>query len=122
MLLTCMRPTSSLSALEKKNSDLPEVKVDEVLSFVCNITPKVPADNAVPRGVVLLVEFLLDEGSNVLLDVVFLEGLGSAVDGVLLHVLRHVRILNNSLSLCHIVLWLCCAVCRVNSKKKSERK
>ena len=38
--------------------------------------------------VVLLIELLLDEGSDVLLDVVLLQGLGGAVDGVLLQVLH----------------------------------
>ena len=37
-----------------------------------------------------------------LLDVVLLEGLGCAVDGVLLHVLAHVRILDHGLALRHL--------------------
>jgi hypothetical protein len=36
-----------------------------------------------PSGVVLFVELLLDEGGDVLLDVVLFEGLGGAIDGVL---------------------------------------
>jgi hypothetical protein len=36
-----------------------------------------------PSWVVLLVELLLDEGSDILFDVVLFEGLGGAIDGVL---------------------------------------
>jgi len=45
--------------------------------------------------------YLLDVGSNVLLDVVLLEGLGSALHGILLHVLRHVSVLHDSLAVRH---------------------
>ena len=43
-------------------------------------------DDAMPCGVVLLIEFFLDEGSDILLNVELLESLGSNIDGVLLHV------------------------------------
>ena len=56
-----------------------------------------------PGGIVLLVKFLLDEGGDVLLDVVALKGLGGDVDGVLLHVLGHVSVLHNGLSVGHDV-------------------
>jgi len=47
-----------------------------VLGLVSHIGAKVTADDAMPRGVVLLVELLLDKGGNVLLNVEALEGLG----------------------------------------------
>lgn len=54
-----------------------------------------------PGWVVLLVKFLLDEGSNVLLDIVLFQRLGGNIDGILLHLLRHIGILDNRLSLRH---------------------
>ena len=48
-----------------------------------DIRAKVAADDAVPGGVVLLVELLLDVGSDVLLDVVLFQSLSCAVDSVL---------------------------------------
>ena len=89
------------AGLEEKDGDLTKIEVDEVLGLVGHIGAEVTADNAMPGGVVLLVEFLLDEGGDVLLDVVALKGLGRDVDGVLLHVLGHVSILNNCLSFSH---------------------
>ena len=72
-----------LAGLEEKDCDLTEVEVDEMLGLVGNVGAEVAAHDGVPGGVVLFVEFLLDEGGDVLLDVVLFEGLGSAVDGVL---------------------------------------
>ena len=89
--------------LEEKDGDLTQVEVDEVLGLVGHVGAEVTADNAMPGGVVLLVEFLLDEGGDVLLDVVALKGLGRDVDGVLLHVLGHVSVLHNGLSIGHDV-------------------
>ena len=54
-----------------------------MLRLVGHVGSKVTANNAMPSGVVLFVKLLLDEGGDVLLDVVLFEGLGSAVDGVL---------------------------------------
>ena len=72
-----------LAALEEEDGDLAQVEVDEVLRLVSDIRAKVAAHNAVPGRVVLFVELLLDEGGDVLLDVVLFEGLSSAVDSVL---------------------------------------
>ena len=89
------------AGLEEKDGDLAQVEVDEVLRLVGHIGAEVTADDAMPGGVVLLVELLLDEGSDVLLNVVALESLGRDVDGILLHVLGHVSILHNGLSVSH---------------------
>ena len=75
-----------------------------MLGLVRHVRAEVAADDAVPGRVVLFVELLLDVGGDVLLDVELLEGLGGAVDGVLLHVLRHVCIFDNSLSF-SLVWW-----------------
>ena len=78
-----------------------QVEVDEMLGLVRHVGAEVTAHDAMPGGVVLFVEFFLDESGNVLLDVVALKGLGRDVDGVLLHVLGHVSVLNNGLSVGH---------------------
>jgi len=87
-----------LTGLEEQDRNLSQVEVDEVLCLVGNVRSEVAANNAVPGRVVLFVELLLDERSDVLLDVVLLERLGGAVYGVLLHVLRHVGILDHGLA------------------------
>lgn len=66
-----------------------------------NIRAKVPSNDAVPGGVVLLVELALDEGGNILLDIVFLHRLGGAVDSVLLHLLGHVGVLDDCFAVGH---------------------
>ena len=90
--------------LEQEDGDLSEVEVDEVLCLVGDIAAKVSTDDTVPGGVVFLVEFLLDESGNVLFDVELLEGLGGDIYCVLLHVLRHICIFDNCLSIRHCVL------------------
>ena len=72
-----------------------------MLSLVGDIGAEVASYDAVPGGVVLLVEFLLDEGGDVLLDVELFECLGADVDSVLLHVFGHVCVFNNCLAVCH---------------------
>merc|ERR1719184_711140 len=90
-----------LTRFKKEDGDLAEVEVDEVSGLVGDIRPKVPPHDAVPGGVVLLVKFLLDVGCDVLLDVVLFQGLGGAVDSVLLHLLAHVSVLNHSFPVGH---------------------
>ena len=48
-----------------------------------HVGAEVPADDAMPSGIVLLVELLLDVGRNVLLDVILFQSLGCAVHSVL---------------------------------------
>ena len=52
-----------------------KVEVDEVLRLVGDVRSKVSSHNAVPCWVVFLVEFLLDEGSDVFFDVELLHRL-----------------------------------------------
>ena len=73
------------AGLEQEDSDLAKVEVDEVLGLVGDIGSEIAANDAMPGGVVLLVELLLDEGGDVLLDVVLLEGLGGHVNSCLLY-------------------------------------
>ena len=73
-----------------------------MLGLVGDVAAEVTANNAMPCGVVLFVELLLDVGSNVLLNVELLQGLSGAVHSVLLHVLGHVSILDHSLPLSHL--------------------
>ena len=74
-----------------------------MLGLVGHVGAEVTAHNAMPGGVVLLVEFLLDESGDVLLDVEALESLGGDVDGVLLHVLGHVSVLDDGFTVGHLV-------------------
>uniref|UniRef100_A0A8C8RJK8 Dynein light chain n=1 Tax=Pelusios castaneus TaxID=367368 RepID=A0A8C8RJK8_9SAUR len=83
-----------LSGLEQKNCDLTQVKIDEVLCLVCYIAAKISANNAVPK-------YLFYICCNVFLYVVLLHCLRSTVYSILLHVLRHVCILDHSLSVRH---------------------
>ena len=69
---------------------------------MCDVRSEVSAHDAVPGGVVLLVELLLDVGGDVLLDVILLEGLGGAVHRVLLHLLGHVRVLDDGFPVRHL--------------------
>jgi len=93
-------PLSS-SRLEKKDGDLTQVEVDEVLRLVGDVAAEVAPDDAMPRRVVLFVELFLDVSRDVLLDVVLLQRLRRAIHRVLLHVLGHVRVLDDRLSVRH---------------------
>ena len=75
MRLNARAAATRLSGLEQKHGNLPEVEVNEVLRLVRDVRPKVTPDDAVPGGVIFLVELLLDERGDVLLDVVLLESL-----------------------------------------------
>lgn len=71
------------------------VEIDEVLGLVGHVGAEVTAHNTMPSWVILLVEFLLDVRSNVLLDVELLKGNISTVDSILLHLLVHVGMLDD---------------------------
>merc|ERR1740117_450363 len=87
--------------LEEQDSHLAEVEVNEMLRFVRHIGAEVAADDGVPSWVVLLVELLFDEGGDVLLNVVLFKRLRGAIDSILLHVLGHVCVLDDSLTIRH---------------------
>ena len=40
--------------------------MDEIIGFMCNIRFKIVAHNAMPRGIVLLIEFFLYEFGDIL--------------------------------------------------------
>lgn len=90
-----------LTRFEQENSHLAQVEVDEVFGFMCHITTEVPPHDAVPGGVVLLVKLLLDMGRNVLLYIILFQCLSSTLHRVLLHLLRHIGILDYGLSVTH---------------------
>lgn len=54
----CQEESPELTRLEKKNSNLAEVEVDEVLGLMSHVAAEVPSHDAVPSGIVFLVEFL----------------------------------------------------------------
>ena len=85
--------------LEEQHCHLPHVEVDEMLGLMGDIRAEVAAHNAVPGGIVLLVELLLDVGGDILLDVELLEGDVGAIDSVLLHLLVHVGVLDDGFPL-----------------------
>ena len=89
-----------LTRFEQENGHLAQVEVDEVFGFMCHITTEVPPHDAAPGGVVLLVE-LLDMGRNVLLYIILFQCLSSTLHRVLLHLLRHIVILDYGLSVTH---------------------
>jgi hypothetical protein len=96
-----------LAGLEQQDCNLSQIEVDEVFRFVRDVAAEVAADDAVPGRVVLLVELFLDVGGDVLLDIVLLECLRRAVDSILLHVFRHVRVLDDGLPVSHSGYVIC---------------
>lgn len=64
-----------------------------------DVGAEVTAHDAVPGGVILLVELLLDVGGDVFLDVELLQRHISTIDRVLLHLLVHVSVLDHCFSL-----------------------
>uniref|UniRef100_A0A5F9CQU9 Uncharacterized protein n=1 Tax=Oryctolagus cuniculus TaxID=9986 RepID=A0A5F9CQU9_RABIT len=90
-----------LTRFEQKNGHLAQVEVDEVFGFMCHVTTEVPPHNAVPGRRAPAPAHLLDVGRDVLLDVVFLQRLSGALHRVLLHLFRHVRVLDHRLAVAH---------------------
>jgi len=64
---------------------------------VGNVAAKVFADDDMPGGPVAAVDLLLDIRRNVLLDVVLSEGGSGDVDDLLLHLFRHINVLDDGL-------------------------
>lgn len=81
------------SWFEEKHCNLSHIEIDEVLGLVSDIGPKVPANHTVPCWIIFLVKLLLYVGSNVLLNVEFLQGNVGTVNRILLHLLVHVCVL-----------------------------
>ena len=88
-----------LPGFEQETGHLAQVEGDG-FGFMCHATTEVPHHDAVPGGVVLLVK-LLDVGCDVLLCIILLQCLSSTPHRVLLHLLRHIGILDHGLSVTH---------------------
>eukprot|EP00090_Calanus_glacialis_P024550 TRINITY_DN3817_c1_g1_i1.p2 TRINITY_DN3817_c1_g1~~TRINITY_DN3817_c1_g1_i1.p2 ORF type:complete len:105 (+),score=2.31 TRINITY_DN3817_c1_g1_i1:335-649(+) len=95
-----------LSTFKQQDGHLPQVEVDEMPGLMGDVGPEIPTHDAMPGGVVLFVELFLNVGSNVLLNVVFFKCLSGTVHGVLLHLLGHVRVLDDGFAVRHDVVVL----------------
>uniref|UniRef100_A0A674CCY7 Uncharacterized protein n=1 Tax=Salmo trutta TaxID=8032 RepID=A0A674CCY7_SALTR len=80
--------SENISRLEEEDGHLPQIEVDEMLCLMSDVAAEVPPNNAMPCR-------------DVLLYIVLLHGLGSTVHCILLHVLRHVSILDYCLPVSH---------------------
>uniref|UniRef100_A0A4W5LV02 Uncharacterized protein n=1 Tax=Hucho hucho TaxID=62062 RepID=A0A4W5LV02_9TELE len=83
------------------------LEVDEMLCLMSDVAAEVPSNNAMPcirPDTTVFTSHLLYVGCNVLFYIVLLHGLGSTVHCILLHVLRHVSILDYCLPVSHLGL------------------
>ena len=55
-----------LTRFKEEDRNLSKIEINEMLRLVRHIGSKIAADDAMPGGVVLLVEFLLDVGRDIL--------------------------------------------------------
>uniref|UniRef100_A0A3Q2GNE4 Uncharacterized protein n=1 Tax=Cyprinodon variegatus TaxID=28743 RepID=A0A3Q2GNE4_CYPVA len=86
--------------LTMQNGHLAQVKVDKMLCLVSDVAAKVPPNDAVPGWVVLLVKLLKNTDKRKgLLAIIF--NAKNTIHCVLLHVLRHVRVLDHCFSVSH---------------------
>lgn len=67
-----------------------------MFGLVCDVRTKISSNYTMPSGIILLVELLLNVGSNIFLNVEFLQGDICTINGVLLHLLVHIGMLNDS--------------------------
>ena len=110
-----------LARFEQQNSHLSKIEVDKMFGFMGDIASEIPANDTVPRGVVLFIEFFLDISGNVFLDVVFFKCLCGTIYGILLHVFTHIRIFYHSLSVTTTILLLGHIYCNKNIKETFHR-
>ena len=86
---------------KKQNSNLAQIKVNEMFCFVGNIRTKISSNDAMPSRIIFLIKFFFDECCNILFNVEFFKGLISTIHGIALHILSHIRIFNNCFSVGH---------------------
>ena len=79
----------------EQDADFAPVNVDKALALVGHVGAHAAAHDAVPGRQVHLVELCFDDFGDVVQDAALLEGEGDAVHRVLLHVLVHVRELDD---------------------------
>eukprot|EP00828_Plagiopyla_frontata_P004081 TRINITY_DN1139_c0_g2_i2.p2 TRINITY_DN1139_c0_g2~~TRINITY_DN1139_c0_g2_i2.p2 ORF type:complete len:118 (-),score=8.94 TRINITY_DN1139_c0_g2_i2:46-399(-) len=72
-----------------------------MLGFMGNIRAKIPSNNAMPRGVILLIKFFLNESCNIFFNIEFFKGLVGTVHCIALHVFSHVCIFYYCFSVSH---------------------
>jgi hypothetical protein len=56
----------SLSALKEENGYLSKIEIDKMSCFMRHVTAKITSYDAMPRWIVLLIEFFLDKCRNIL--------------------------------------------------------
>ena len=120
LLSSLIKHCRRLSGFEQQDGDLSQIEVNEMLGLVRDVRAEVAANDAVPRWVVLFIEFFLNIGSDVLLDVVLLERLCRTVNCILLHVLGHVRILDHRFSVRHFSIFIKIFFSFLEKKKKKK--
>lgn len=92
-----------LSRFEQQHCRLTNIEVNEMSLFERHKTSEVLTDKAVPGESIFLIELSLDVRSLLLVRVEFVQGLTQALDGVLLHGVRHVDALHDRPGLSHPV-------------------
>ena len=96
----------------EEDADLSPVEKYEALGLVGHVTAEAPSHYAVPRWLVHYVELCFYNLSYFVEHSLLLEGVVGAVNGVLLHSLGHIGVLDNSTV--NLVLWLFRQLLRVD--------